>query len=355
MHTNGKYPAPKRGILLVNLGSPDSTSVPDVRRYLREFLMDARVIDAPYPVRKMIVELFILPFRPKASAHAYQQIWWEQGSPLVVLSERVQEMLQQKTDLPVALAMRYGNPSIEAGIRELLDHPAGLEEIYLFPLYPHYAMATYETVVEEAVRVLAKQNVGVDLTVQPPFYDHPAYIDALVESTRAFLANDYDHLLISYHGIPVRHCKKTDPTGAHCFQTENCCQVASLAHATCYRHQVLKSTAAFVKAAGIPEEKYSLAFQSRLGMDEWLQPATDQELVRLAESGVKKLLVMCPAFVSDCLETLEEIGLRGRETFLEAGGESFHLIPCLNDHPAWIETIHRFCTQPEPVEYDSPV
>ncbi len=332
----------KRGILLVNLGSPDSTSVPDVRRYLREFLMDARVIDAPFLIRKMIVELFVLPFRPKNSAHAYQQIWWNEGSPLIVLSRKVQKMLQKTSAEPVELAMRYGNPSIEQAIQNLVEQK-GVEEIFLLPLYPHYAMATVETVVVEAERILKKMGSPVKMTVQEPFYDNPDYIRSMVESTRVFLQNDYDHLLFSYHGIPVRHCKKTDPTGEHCFQVENCCEVASIAHKTCYRHQVLRTTEAFVKAAGIPKDKYSVAFQSRLGVDEWLQPATAPEIKRLAASGIKKLVVICPAFVSDCLETLEEIGLRGKESFLEAGGEAFHLIPCLNDHPVWIETLQKFC------------
>ncbi len=346
--------APKRGVLLVNLGSPDSPSVPDVRRYLRQFLMDPRVIDAPYPIRKMIVELFILPFRPKNSAHAYRQIWWQEGSPLLVLSRNVQRLLQEKIDHPVELGMRYGNPSIEAGIRRLLEHSPEVEEIYLFPMYPHYAMATYETVVVEAKQVLQKLNAPVKLSIQPPFYDDPDYIRALVESTRRFLNREYDHLLFSYHGVPVRHCKKADPTGKHCFRVENCCQVPSPAHATCYRHQVLRTTEAFVQAAGIPRGKYSVAFQSRLGIDEWLQPFTDREIERLAKSGVKKLLVMCPAFVADCLETLEEIGIRGKEIFLENGGEEFHLIPCLNDHSAWIDTLAKFCTRQALTVTDSP-
>ncbi len=332
-----------RGILLVNLGSPDSTSIPDVRRYLRQFLMDERVIDAPYPIRKMIVELFILPFRPKNSAHAYQQIWWDEGSPLIVISRNVQQILQETLPVPVELGMRYGNPSIETAIRQLQERVEHLNTIFLIPMYPHYAMATYETVVVEVERVLKKLKLGVELVVQPPFYADPDYIQALVASTRKFLKNDYDHLLFSYHGIPVRHAKKTDPTGTHCFSMENCCQVVSPAHETCYRHQVLRTTGEFVKSAGIAEGKYSVAFQSRLGVDEWLQPATAQEIERLAKSGVKKLLVMCPAFVSDCLETLEEIGLRGKEIFLANGGEEFHLIPCLNDHPQWIEVLEKWC------------
>ncbi len=332
-----------RGILLVNLGSPDSTSVKDVRKYLGQFLMDSRVIDAPYIIRKMIVGLFILPFRPKNSAHAYKEIWWEEGSPLVVISRRLEKLLQDRIASPVELAMRYGNPSIEFGIKRLMEK--GVKEIFLFPLYPHYAMATYETVVVEVERVLKKLNADIELNIQPPFFDDHAYIQALVESTKTFLKDDYDYLLFSYHGIPERHCKKADPTGKHCLAVENCCEVKSEAHAVCYRHQVFKTTEAFVNAAGIPEEKYSIAFQSRLGMDAWMSPPTNQELERLAKSGDKKLLVMCPAFVSDCLETLEEIGLRGKESFLEAGGEEFHLIPCLNDHPGWIDVLEKYCAE----------
>lgn len=328
-----------RGILLVNLGSPDSAGVKDVRRYLRQFLMDPRVLDVPYPIRKIIVELFILPFRPKNSAHAYRQIWWEEGSPLVVISRRVQAQLQERINEPVELAMRYGNPSVEQGIRNLQRRE--VKEIFLIPLYPHYAMATYETVVEETRRVLKKLKSEIALAVQPPFYEDAGYIHALVESARAYLQHPYDFLLFSYHGIPERHCTKVDPTGRHCLKTENCCQVPSEAHATCYRHQVFRTTAAFARAAGIPAGKYSVAFQSRLGVDSWLKPFTAEEIERLAKSGIKKLLVICPAFVSDCLETLEEIGLRGKQTFLEAGGEEFRLIPCLNDHPAWIGELEK--------------
>lgn len=332
----------KRGVLLVNLGSPDSTEVSDVRRYLRQFLMDARVIDAPYPIRKMIVELFILPFRPKNSAHAYQQIWWEEGSPLIVISRRVQTLLQEKVDMPIELAMRYGNPSIKYGIRKLLEDQR-VDEIFMIPLYPHYAMATYETVVVEVKRVLKKLKANVKLTIQPPFYDDPRYIKALVENSKEYLQEGYDHLLFSYHGVPERHCKKADPTGKHCLQVENCCNVPSPAHATCYRHQVFRTTEELVKLAGIPQDKHSVAFQSRLGVDAWLKPFTAEEIERLAKSGVKKLLVICPAFVSDCLETLEEIGLRGKESFLENGGEEFQLIPCLNEHPLWIEHLAEMC------------
>ncbi len=332
-----------KAVLLVNLGSPDSTSEGDVRVYLREFLMDSRVIDAPYLIRKLIVEAFILPKRPKESAHAYQSIWWEEGSPLIVLSQRLQKLLQEKVDAPVELAMRYGNPSIESTLQNLASAYPNLEDILLVPLYPHNDTATTETVIVEAQRVMKKDRLPQHLTILPPFYDHPDYIKALTESVRPYLEQDYDYLLLSYHGIPERHCKKTDPTKKHCLKVENCCSVPSPAHRTCYRRQVFRTSEEFAKALNLPPEKHSLSFQSRLGVDAWLKPATDEELIRLAESGVKKLLVMCPAFVADCLETLEEIGMRGKEDFLAAGGEEFEMIPCLNDHPLWTETLAKWC------------
>ncbi|RMG62388.1 MAG: ferrochelatase [Calditrichaeota bacterium] len=333
-----------RGVLLVNLGSPDSTEVADVRRYLNQFLMDERVIDLPYPLRKLIVGLFILPFRPKNSAHAYRSIWWEEGSPLIVISRRLQAEVQKRLQDPVALGMRYGNPSIEAGLKELLNRTGGqLEEVFLVPLYPQYAMSTYETVVVETERVLKKMKLPIRLQVLPPFYNHPDYVSVLVESAREYLSEPYDFLLFSFHGLPERHLRKTDPTGQHCLKVANCCQTPSPAHERCYRHQALVTTRRFVEAAGIPEGKWGVAFQSRLGKDTWLTPFTDQEIARLAGEGVKRLRVICPGFVADCLETLEEIGIRGKETFFAAGGEDFQLIPCLNTHPRWVELLSAWC------------
>ncbi len=327
------------GVLLVNTGSPDSPAVADVRRYLGQFLMDGRVLDMPWPLRKLIVGGFILPARPKRSAEAYRAIWWPEGSPQVVLSRRLAERLQAATSLPVALAMRYGTPSIEAGLAELATR--GVGDLLLVPLFPHYAMSTTESVVEETRAVLARLKSEMPVHVLPPFYDNPLYLDALVASAAPYLAQGYDHLLFSYHGLPERHLRKTDPTGGHCLQVAACCSVASPAHATCYRHQVLRTTDLFVRAAGVPADKYSVAFQSRLGRDSWLQPATAGELVRLAQAGVSKLLVICPAFVADCLETVEEIGRAGRESFLAAGGQSFTLIPALNDQLRWVATLEQ--------------
>jgi protoporphyrin/coproporphyrin ferrochelatase len=333
----------KKAVLLVNLGSPDSPSVGDVRRYLREFLMDPRVLDVNYLTRFCLVNFAILPTRPKQSAHAYQSIWTSDGSPLVVISKKVQEKLQRRINIPVELAMRYQNPSIPEAVNRLAAK--GITDVLLIPLFPHYAMSSYESAVERVKEVAAKVAPQMRIQVEPPFFERPDYITALVASAEDYLQKGYDHLLFSYHGLPERQLRKSDPTGGHCLNTPDCCQRPSPAHATCYRAQAFKTVNAFVAKAGIPKEKYSVSFQSRLGRDPWLKPYTDYELPRLAKSGVKRMLVICPAFVSDCLETIEEIGMRGREDFLKAGGTEFALIPCLNEHPLWIDTLRGMVNQ----------
>jgi ferrochelatase len=326
-----------KGVLLVNLGSPDSPSVPDVRRYLREFLMDGRVLDVNWLVRFCVVHFAILPSRPKESAHAYEKIWTADGSPLVVTSRHVHTKLQQLMKVPIELAMRYQNPSIESAMRKLVQ--AGVDDLLLIPLFPHYAMSSFETAVERVKEVAASMSRGMRITVQPAFYSDPDYINALVASASPYLEKGFDHLLFSYHGIPERQLRKTDPTGCHCLTTPNCCETPSPAHATCYRAQCFRTTAEFVKKANLPANKYSISFQSRLGRDPWLKPYTDFEIPRLVKQGVKRMLVICPAFVSDCLETIEEIGIRARESFLAEGGSEFALIPCLNEHPLWLNAL----------------
>lgn len=333
----------KRAVLLVNLGSPDSPSVSDVRRYLREFLMDGRVLDAPWPIRFCVVNFAILPTRPKASAHAYSTVWTAEGSPLVVTSRHVQAALQRRLNIPVELAMRYQNPSIDSAVAKLASQ--NIQEVLLIPLFPHYAMSSFETAVERVKESVAQQMPSAKLHVQPPYYDFPDYIDALVASARDLLSQPYDHLLFSFHGLPERHMRKADTTGCHCLKVPNCCEVPSPAHATCYRAQCFKTVKDFVAKAGVPKEKYSVAFQSRLGRDPWLKPYTDYEVERFAKAGIKRMLVICPAFVSDCLETLEEIGMRARDSFTEAGGEQLTLIPCLNEHPAWLQALQTMVTQ----------
>ena len=336
-----------RAVLLTNLGSPDNTDVSSVRKYLNQFLMDPYVIQLPWILRRLIVGLFVLPFRPKASAHAYKSIWWEEGSPLIVLSRRLLDAVRASTDIPVELAMRYGSPAIEKQILELAGKD-GIDEILLIPLYPHFADSTVKTTVEEARDVIKRHQLDVKLTVIKPFYQEPSYIDALVASTAPWINtnNDFDHVLFSYHGLPELHLTKADPTGEHCLQRPDCCEVPSPAHATCYRHQVFKTTQCFVEKAGLKPEQYSVAFQSRLGRAKWLEPSTVDTLEKLAGQGVKKLLVMCPAFVTDCLETLEEIALQGSEEFKAAGGESLTLVPCLNDHEQWVSVLSEWCETP---------
>jgi protoporphyrin/coproporphyrin ferrochelatase len=328
-----------RAVLLVNLGSPDSTSVEDVRAYLREFLMDGRVLDAPYPLRWGIVHLSILPKRPVQSAEAYEKIWTPEGSPLVATSRKVRKALQDRAGVKVELAMRYRDPSIPDAIRKLRDQ--GVTELLLIPLFPHYAMSSYETAVERVREVIAELAPRISLTVVPPYYDHPDYIRAMTANASEYLRQDYDHLLFSFHGIPERHLRKSDPSGRHCLMPQDCGGGECPALSTCYRARCFKTAEAFVRMASIPKHKYSVAFQSRLGREPWLKPYTDWVIEGLAKAGAKRLVVVCPSFVSDCLETLEEIGIRGLRIFLDAGGKDFSLVPCLNEHPLWLAFLEK--------------
>ena len=325
----------------MNLGSPDSTDVADVKKYLDQFLMDERVIDKSWLLRALLVKGIIVPFRAPKSAEAYKTIWTKEGSPLVVFTRQLQAALQNKIEEPVEIAMRYGNPSPEAAFNALVEREPGLEEVIALPLYPHYAMSSYETAVEYAKKIYLKKKYSFKLNFVDPFYNEPHYIDALTEVFRPYIQNEFDHLLFSYHGIPGRHIHKSDITGCHCLQVENCCEVASPAHAHCYRHQVFTTTWLVTERLNLPKEKYSISFQSRLGKG-WLTPFTDIRLAEMPAEGIKKLLIVCPAFVSDCLETLEEIKIRGKEIFMEAGGESFEMIPCLNTNSLWVEAIEGY-------------
>jgi ferrochelatase len=337
----------KRGVVLMNLGSPDSTEVRDVRRYLNEFLMDERVIDKPYLLRKILVSGIIVPFRAPRSAEAYKSIWTSQGSPLIQITREVQQDLQRQLNNPVEIAMRYGNPSVKSAYDQLRNKDAALEEVIAIPMYPHYALSSYETAVEYAREVHAKHKYPFKVTFLKPFFKDPSYINALTESVRPYLLQPYDHILFSYHGIPERHVMKTDMTGSHCLKVNNCCTVDSAAHSTCYRHQVITTTNLVAERLNIPATKFSFSFQSRLGRDEWLKPYTAKRFEEMPHEGIKKLLILCPAFVSDCLETLEEIAVEGRESFIQSGGESLTLIPCLNTHPLWIETLANWIKKHE--------
>lgn len=332
----------KKAVLLVNLGSPDSTKVSDVRRYLRQFLMDPRVLDSSPLVRWLVVNLCILPSRPKETSKAYNRIWTKDGSPLITCSINLQEAIAKAVNLPVELAMRYGNPSIPKAIENLRNQ--NIEQLFIIPLYPQYAMSSYETAVVAVMEAIHKIAPNIKTTTLQPFYSEADYIDALVESSRPYLNEGFDHLLFSFHGLPERHLIKGDPSHAHCMTVPDCCNTCHPAHATCYKHQCLQTVKHFVEKAKIPESKYSVSFQSRLGREPWLKPYTDYRFKELPKSGVKKLLVISPAFVADCLETLEELAMAGKETFIEAGGESFQQIPCLNMHPKWIQFLNNKIT-----------
>lgn len=329
---------PSRAVLLVNLGSPDSPSVPDVRRYLAEFLGDERVLDAPAkPLRWLLLHGIILRTRPAKSAHAYASVWTPEGSPLVVTSRSVQQKLAAALgpEVPVALAMCYGRPAIGAVIGQLAG--SGVDELLLIPQYPHYAMSSWETVVVKVRAEVARLAPRLRVATVQPFYADPDYIEAMYARMEPALGRPYDHLLFSYHGIPVRHLRKADSSRAHCTLVPDCCTTCSPAHATCYRAQVTRTTQLLARRAGLDPARFSISFQSRLVGEPWLRPYTDHELKRLPAEGRKRLLIITPAFTADCLETLEEIRIAGRDTFLQAGGESFEHIPCLNDHPAYID------------------
>ncbi len=336
MHSHNK------AFILMNLGSPDSTEIKDLKKYLTQFLMDEKVIDKPYILRNILVKGIIVPFRAKKSSEAYKSVWTNEGAPLVIISKQLQQAIQKNFEEPVELVMRYGKPSSEEVLKRLHQQNKQLDEIILLPLYPHYAMSSYETAVEDIKMAHRKGNYSSHITTIKPFYNNADYIHALSESIRPYIQQDFDKILFSYHGIPERHVKKTDVTKVHCLKVDDCCNKPSAAHEFCYRHQTITTTELVVDALKIPKEKVEQTFQSRLGRDPWLLPFTAVRLTQLPNEGIKKLLVVCPAFVSDCLETLEEMSIQGKESFINSGGESFQLIPCMNTQPLWVNTISKW-------------
>lgn len=331
----------KKGVLLVNLGSPDSPNPKDVKKYLGEFLMDERVIDIPYVARALLVRGIILKTRPKASAAAYKKIWWEEGSPLIVISERLQKKIQTEVNVPVELAMRYGSMTILKGLEKLVEQ--GVTEVLLFPLYPQFAMATTETITVLAEKLRREHFPDLKIESVPAFYNKPDYIEVLANSIKVSLeGKTYEHILFSYHGVPERHIRKSDITKSHCKINASCCITPSSAHQFCYRHQCLEVTRLVAEKLHLKEGAYSTSFQSRLGFDPWLQPYTDRTIERLAKEGIKNMAIVTPAFVSDCLETLEEIAMEGKEIFHEMGGEKFITIPCLNDNQAFVNLLSNW-------------
>ena len=324
------------GVLLVNLGTPDSPEPSPVRRYLRQFLSDPRVLDIHPVGRKALLELIILPTRPRKSAEAYKEIWTDEGSPLLVNGKAFARGVARELEgVNVELAMRYGSPSIQSGIESLVAK--GSDEIVVMPLFPQYASSSTGSAVEEVYREAGKLWNTPFVRVVPPFFDHPAFIEAYAEIARPILAGgDFDHVLFSYHGVPERHVTKSDPTGKHCLAQPGCCDRIVDANRQCYAAHCHGTTRALVEALDLDEGTYSHSYQSRLGRTPWLRPFTDEAVTELAKNGTRRLAVFCPSFVADCLETIEEIGLRAREDFKGAGGDELVLIPCVNDHAAWV-------------------
>jgi ferrochelatase len=327
---------------MVNLGSPDSTDNEDVRDYLDEFLMDERVIDLPKWFRTFLVKGIILKTRPKKSAEAYRKIWWNEGSPLIVLSEKLQEKVQNKVSVPVQLAMRYGNPSIKTGMENLKQ--LGVTEVLIIPLYPQFAMATTETILVLAEKLQKEYFPEMQLTSLPSFYNHPDYIRVLGNSIQEKLQDtNWEHLLFSYHGVPERHIRKSDVTKSHCKMDGKCCFENSPAHQYCYRHQCEMTSIKVAEYLELKEGSYSTSFQSRVSiLGSWLKPYTDKTVEKFAKKGIKELAIATPAFVSDCLETLEEIGMEAAEDFEENGGKHLHVIPCINDRDEWVRVLSRW-------------
>ena len=331
----------KKLALLLNLGSPRSPQLTDVQHYLKQFLMDPDVITLPKWLRYLLVYGGIVPLRARQSSCAYRTIWTDSGAPLLIHSHQLVQHLSRQSILPIYLAMRYGPPAIAHTLQCMhREHPSA-HEVILLPLYPHHADSTVSSAIKEVNRALKIQKLFSKITIIPPFYNHKEYIHALVASAKPWLEQPYDHLLFSYHGLPQSHLKKADRTGKHCL-TPHCCSTPSSAHRTCYYFQVQCTTQAFVDRANISKHRYSIAFQSRLGRAKWLSPYTDRVLSQLGQQGIQHLLVISPAFTSDCVETLEELGIRGRNIFQTAGGKKLTLIPCLNHHPVWVTTLTRW-------------
>jgi ferrochelatase len=335
-------PIPKKGVLLVNLGTPDAPESGPVRRYLREFLSDPRVLDIHPVGRWMLLNFVILPVRPAKSAEAYQKIWSQRGSPLLFHSRDLAAAVAERLrgEYEVELAMRYGNPSLPDAVKALRSR--GVKEFILLPLYPQEATSSTSSTVARAYEVLAEPWDALPVRVVPAFHDHPGFLDAFAQVARPVIAEARaDHVLFSYHGLPERHMRKSDPSGSHCLASAGCCDVLTDVNRHCYRAQCFATTRALAERLGLAPGGYTVSFQSRLGRTPWIKPYTDLVLPELAKKGVKRLAVMCPAFVADCLETLEEVGLRAKEQFVESGGESLTLVPSLNAHPAWVDAVVR--------------
>ena len=330
----------KTGLLLLNLGTPKSPAPGDVRPYLRQFLWDERVLDIPAWKRWLILNLFILPFRPKESGEAYEKIWTEKGSPLLLYTEELAEKVRQRLDdeIVVDIAMRYGEPSIPGTLKRMREQ--GVDRIVAFPLYPQYSSAATGSSLEVVYREAAKLWNTPWIQVVPPFYHEDVYLDCQARVARPILEEiDPEVVFFSFHGLPERHMRKSDETGSHCLQVESCCSRIVPANRNCYSAQCYHTAYRLAEKLGIPDEKRVICFQSRLGKDPWIKPYTDELVIQHAKAGKKRAVILSPAFVADCLETLEELAMRGREDWEEHGGETFRLVPSVNAEDDWADAV----------------
>jgi ferrochelatase len=334
----------KKGLLLINLGTPKSPTAKHVYNYLNEFLTDGRVIDLPWLKRQLLVRGAIVPFRYKQSAELYKKIWLKQGSPLLFHSLNVQKKLQKLIGdrYHVTLAMRYQTPSIECGLDEL--QKANVNEIIILPLFPQYASATTGSVMQKVMEQIKTWNVIPKLSFINSFYDHPGFIQAFCERGKQYQLDAYDHILFSFHGLPERHILNADCFGK-CLKND-CCKNLNEKNQFCYKAQCYATASGIASGLQIKKDRYSVCFQSRLGSEAWIQPYTVDVIKACVEKGWKKLLVFCPAFVSDCLETNCEITIEYGHLFKQLGGEHLQLVESLNDHPAWIEAIRQIALEP---------
>ncbi|WP_295769753.1 ferrochelatase [uncultured Mucilaginibacter sp.] len=331
----------KKGVLLVNLGTPDNPETPAVRRYLDQFLMDERVIDINAFNRFLLIKGIIVPFRAPKSAKSYREIWTEEGSPLMIYTVKTTELLKQRLggEYHVEMAMRYQNPSIESALAKL--RAAQVTSIQVIPLFPQYASASTGSVHQKVMEIVSKWQTIPAMSFVNSYYDDDLIIEAFAQNGAKHKPEEYDHVLFSFHGLPQRQMIKADETGRHCLKSADCCQTITGANRFCYSAQSHATARLIAERLNIPKEKYTLTFQSRLGRDPWMQPYTSEVIAQLAKKGVKRLLVFCPAFVADCLETIFEVSVEYDEEFKHAGGEHVQLVESLNDSPLWIDALER--------------
>lgn len=330
----------KTGILLLNLGTPDSPSTPDVRKYLREFLMDPRVIDINPVGRWFLVNLIIAPFRAPKSAALYQSIWTKEGSPLLIYGQQLRDKVAQLmgNDFEVELGMRYQSPSIEGAMKKLIAKK--VERIVVLPLYPQYSSAATGSTIDEVNRVVRTNGVRIPVSIIDRFWHKEAYLNCVLNTVRGFRIEDYDHVLFSFHGVPERQIYKSSvESGDGSCKIGSCCDTITEGNKLCYRANCIQTARILAKRLNISEDKYTIGFQSRLGRTPWLQPFSDQVITELAKNGKKKVLVFSPAFVADCLETIHEIGVEYQELFHENGGEKVQLVPSLNANDDWAQAV----------------